>query len=118
MIPSRVNFLVPEGGYADAPLVGSSKTDLLGGDESQFPNITSKIHLSVPKGAPLYKSSGKRDMPLIAWPAGIVTNRVVLDACPRTRSKSYLYYTYDGSGKATGVSFHYDGRPGFMLSIK
>ena len=52
MIPSRVNFLVPEGGYADAPLVGSSKTDLLGGDESQFPNITSKIQLSMPSSHP------------------------------------------------------------------
>ena len=52
MIPSRVNFLVPEGGYADAPLVGSSKTDLLGGDESQFPNITARIQLSMPSSHP------------------------------------------------------------------
>ena len=117
-IPSRVNFLVPEEGYVNAPLVGLSNVDLLGGDESQFPNITSKIHLSVPKGAPLYKASGKREIPLISWPAGIVTNRVVLDACPRSRSKSYLYYTYDGNGKATGVSLHYNGRPGFVLSVQ
>ena len=117
-IPSRVNFLVPEEGYGNAPLVGLSNIDLLGGDESQFPNITSKIHLSVPKGAPLYKASGKREIPLISWPAGIVTNRVVLDACPRSRSKSYLYYTYDGNGKATGVSLHYNGRPGFVLSVQ
>ena len=115
VIDTQVNFFVPEAGYAVAPLVGTSVNPFGGGETM---DITTKIRLAVPMESPLFRTQGKREVPLVSWPSGITTNRIAFEACPRNRSASYLYYTYDDKGKATGVSLHYDGAPGFMLIIK
>ena len=112
-IPSYVNFIVPKDGYVCAPLVGTSATEKFGGELVKLP----LLHIAVPATAPIFRTSAKREVPLISWPAGIVTNNVVLDACPKKRGRSYLYYTYDDNGNATGVSLHYAGAPGFMIVI-
>ena len=117
----RFDFLVPVDGWAAAPVRGGANAKALTQTKD---GSSSALRVSVPIEAPIFERQRPLDVPLIYWPTGIPTNKIIQVEFPRRKRSSYFYYTWgannatSGEGNPTRLWLHYAGKKGLAVIVR
>lgn len=117
----RFDFLVPVDGWAAAPVRGGANAKALTQTKD---GSSSALRVSVPIEAPIFDRQRPLDVPLIYWPTGIPTNKIIQVEFPRRKRSSYFYFTWGGNnatsgeGNPTRLWLHYGGKRGFAIFVR
>ena len=95
-----VDFEVPEGGWADAPIRTAPSNDYKFGQSSA---ADCKIVLRVPATSPAVVAGQSLDVPLVRWPGGIDATYVTIDSqyLPHPDTDSFFQTTDPVTGQIT-----------------
>ncbi|MBQ9726770.1 MAG: hypothetical protein IJV65_04615, partial [Kiritimatiellae bacterium] len=95
-----VDFEVPEGGWADAPIRTDPANTYKFGESG---TTDYKIHLRVPATSPAVVAGESLDVPLVRWPKGIHASFVTLDPAnlPHPATDSFFQTTDPITGQIT-----------------